>query len=122
MRRQGAGAGLRLARQTIGTRRIPGRLHRRDSRGRRPMRQANELPAASTPKDRTRSLRRVAITHTVLLSLSLFRLAASASDVPPAPAVEPPARPAILFNRWQEDWSVLANPDVPKEPFDNLKY
>ena len=33
-----------------------------------------------------------------------------------------PTRPAISFNRWQEDWSVLANPDVPKEPFDNLKY
>jgi hypothetical protein len=34
----------------------------------------------------------------------------------------PPARPAILPNRWEEDWSVLADPRVPKEPFDNLKY
>ena len=33
-----------------------------------------------------------------------------------------PARPAILFNRWQEDWSVLANPDTPREPLDSLKY
>jgi len=33
-----------------------------------------------------------------------------------------PQRPAILFNRWQEDWSVLADPRVPREPFDDLKY
>jgi hypothetical protein len=28
----------------------------------------------------------------------------------------------IQFNRWQENWSVLANPDVPAEPLDFLKY
>jgi Alginate export len=33
-----------------------------------------------------------------------------------------PTRPAILANRWEEDWSVLADPRVPREPFDNLKY
>src|ERR1700730_6374956 len=33
-----------------------------------------------------------------------------------------PQRPAILFNRWQEDWSVLADPRVPREPLDSLKY
>src|SRR3984957_14264212 len=33
-----------------------------------------------------------------------------------------PPRPAILFNRWQEDWSVLADPRVPREPLDSLKY
>jgi Alginate export len=33
-----------------------------------------------------------------------------------------PQRPAILFNRWQEDWSVLANPRVPRQPFDAFKY
>jgi hypothetical protein len=33
-----------------------------------------------------------------------------------------PGRPKILFNRWQEDWSVLANPAVPREPLDDLKY
>jgi len=27
-----------------------------------------------------------------------------------------------MFNRWQEDWSVLADPRVPREPFDELKY
>jgi hypothetical protein len=31
-------------------------------------------------------------------------------------------RPAIMFNRWQEDWGVLANPCVPKKPLDSLKY
>ena len=33
-----------------------------------------------------------------------------------------PERPAILFNRWQEDWSVLADPRIAKEPYDALKY
>ena len=27
-----------------------------------------------------------------------------------------------MFNRWQEDWSVLADPRVPREPLDSLKY
>ena len=31
-------------------------------------------------------------------------------------------RPAILFNRWQEDWSVLADPALRTEPWDGLKY
>src|ERR1700730_17017384 len=33
-----------------------------------------------------------------------------------------PTRPAIMFNRWEEDWSVLADPRVPKEPLDGFKY
>jgi hypothetical protein len=33
-----------------------------------------------------------------------------------------PPRPAILSNRWEEDWSVLADPRVSREPFDYLKY
>ncbi len=33
-----------------------------------------------------------------------------------------PQRPAIMFNRWQEDWSVLTDPRVPREPFDEFKY
>jgi len=32
------------------------------------------------------------------------------------------ARPTVMFNRWQENWSVLADPCVPKRPFDSLKY
>jgi hypothetical protein len=31
-------------------------------------------------------------------------------------------RPAILANRWAEDWSVLADPRLRTEPFDGLKY
>jgi hypothetical protein len=33
-----------------------------------------------------------------------------------------PQRPAVMFNRWQEDWSVLADPRVQRQPFDELKY
>lgn len=33
-----------------------------------------------------------------------------------------PTRPALLSNRWEEDWSVLADPRVSREPFDSLKY
>ena len=31
-------------------------------------------------------------------------------------------RPAIKANRWQEDWSVLADPALRTEPLDSLKY
>jgi hypothetical protein len=31
-------------------------------------------------------------------------------------------RPSVGFNRWQEDWSVLADPALRTEPFDGLKY
>lgn len=33
-----------------------------------------------------------------------------------------PVRPAIAFNRWEEDWSVLADPRLRTEPLDDLKY
>jgi Alginate export len=33
-----------------------------------------------------------------------------------------PTRPSIMSNRWLEDWSVLADPRVPWEPLDWLKY
>ena len=33
-----------------------------------------------------------------------------------------PIRPAPLFNRWQEDWSTLANPATPPASGDDLKY
>jgi hypothetical protein len=33
-----------------------------------------------------------------------------------------PVRPNIDFYRWQEDWSVLADPRVPREFGDSLKY
>jgi hypothetical protein len=44
------------------------------------------------------------------------------ADVSASRDEEVPPRPAILFNRWQEDWSVLADPRVPREPLDSLKY
>ena len=46
-----------------------------------------------------------------VLSLTFVRVSADTPD-----------RPAIAFNRWSEDWSVLADPDVPREPLDDLKY
>ena len=52
-------------------------------------------------------------------------LAADAtSDASPAGTSQCSAkRPSSLsFNRWQEDWSVLALPCVPRKPFDALKY
>ena len=33
-----------------------------------------------------------------------------------------PERPSIEFNRWKEDWSVLADPALRTEPLDDLKY
>lgn len=44
--------------------------------------------------------------------------AATADD----PAAATVARPPIGFYRWQEDWSVLADPALRTEPGDNLKY
>jgi hypothetical protein len=46
-----------------------------------------------------------------VLSLTSIRVSADTPD-----------RPAIAFNRWAEDWSVLADPDVSREPLDELKY
>ena len=39
-----------------------------------------------------------------------------------APADQTQQRPAIGFYRWQEDWSVLADPRLRTEPGDALKY
>ena len=46
-----------------------------------------------------------------MLSLTSMRVSADIRD-----------RPAIAFNRWSEDWSLLADPDVRREPLDELKY
>lgn len=37
-------------------------------------------------------------------------------------ADEPPARPVLKANRWQEDWSVLQDPALRTAPLDSLKY
>jgi len=52
-----------------------------------------------------------------LLCFALAPLVARAED-----GNATPARPTILFNRWQEDWSALADQRVPRQPFDELKY
>jgi hypothetical protein len=39
-----------------------------------------------------------------------------------APSDVAPMRPAVAFYRWQEDWSVLADPRTPRERLDDLKY
>lgn len=47
----------------------------------------------------------------------MFAHAAAAQD-----ATAAPARPVPLFNRWQENWSALADPALRTEPGDALKY
>ncbi|MBV9828315.1 MAG: alginate export family protein [Alphaproteobacteria bacterium] len=63
------------------------------------------------------SSRAAAVMVAVLCLSSPRPASAQVADADP-----PPARPAILFNRWQEDWSVLADPTLRTEPFDDLKY
>jgi hypothetical protein len=36
--------------------------------------------------------------------------------------VAAPQRPAIMTNRWEENWEVLSDPALRTEPFDSLKY
>jgi hypothetical protein len=49
-------------------------------------------------------------------------LMGSASVLAKAEQSTTPKRPIVLFNRWQEDWSVLADPQIQRENFDRLKY
>ena len=58
----------------------------------------------------------------VVLCCTVLFYSVAATSTQTKQASTPPKRPSILFNRWQEDWSVLANPKVPREPFDELKY
>jgi hypothetical protein len=58
------------------------------------------------------------ITTLGLLALELTRASADEG----ASSNAEPERPAIGFFRWQEDWSVLADPRVAHEPGDILKY
>jgi hypothetical protein len=50
-----------------------------------------------------------------VLCFAMVPMAARAEDGSPVPE-----RPAILFNRWQEDWFVLADPRLPRQPFDEF--
>jgi hypothetical protein len=61
------------------------------------------------------------ISITLSLGALWLPLAAMASNEEPV-YDQAPERPAITFNRYQEDWSVLADPRTPREAFDDLKY
>jgi hypothetical protein len=52
----------------------------------------------------------------IFACLTVGRSNAQTDDTPP------PVRPTIDFYRWEEDWSVLADPRVPREFGDALKY
>jgi hypothetical protein len=52
----------------------------------------------------------------IMACLVAERVHAQTDDTPA------PVRPAINFYRWEEDWSVLADPRVPREFGDALKY
>jgi hypothetical protein len=52
----------------------------------------------------------------------LLIAAATACVSSAASAADKPKRPAIKSNRWQEDWSVLADPKLRTAPLDELKY
>jgi Alginate export len=54
------------------------------------------------------------------VSLAAHGTRADDSTTPVIPQADD--RPKIGLNRWQEDWSVLADPALRTEPFDNLKY
>jgi hypothetical protein len=54
-------------------------------------------------------------------AVSLCALTVKAQEVAQEGAI--PERPNIIPNRrWEEDWSVLADPRVKREPLDRLKY
>ncbi len=57
-----------------------------------------------------------------LFAASMVGSAALAQDDEAAAGTAAPVRPRIGFNRWQEDWSVLADPSLRTEPLDDLKY
>jgi len=47
----------------------------------------------------------------------------AASAIAPAVAADAePTRPALMMNRWQEDWSVLSDPALRTQALDGLKY
>jgi hypothetical protein len=60
-----------------------------------------------------------------LLAVAVAYLTAPGSradDRDPASSPAVHERPEIQLNRWQEVWSVLADPQLRTEPLDNLKY
>jgi len=84
--------------------------------------QAHKLRAQSFPTTRdirVRASRRlVALSKLAQLTSALAILCLTSVRV----SADTPDRPAIAFNRWSENWSVLADPAVRHEPLDELKY
>jgi hypothetical protein len=74
----------------------------------------------------------VAVAIAAAASLGFPHLEAHANDAAATTAGDPPdaspatapttARPVIKTNRWQEDWSALADPALRTEPFDAFKH
>ena len=80
------------------------------------------LPAKASRLGRTREWPVKPMERALRTTLCLM---GGAICLPLSPAVADdtvPQRPAILFNRWQEDWSVLADPRVVRQPGDEFKY
>ena len=69
-------------------------------------------PQSKPPTYRPRTVFRTALTIGCMVSMSAVARADDAA----------PQRPAIKTNRWQEDWSVLANPALRTELYDAIKY
>ena len=69
-------------------------------------------------------MQRCAVRHCTLKRVLAFGVMASTLDIARSaePADDMPMRPTIAFYRWQEDWSVLADPAVASAPGDALKY
>ncbi|WP_243048885.1 alginate export family protein [Dyella sp. RRB7] len=56
------------------------------------------------------------------VTLLLWSCRAMAQEADDEPAPDATMRPKLSSNRWQEDWSVLADPALRTEPGDSLKY
>lgn len=62
-----------------------------------------------------------AATYGAFLAI-LVAPAAQAQDATADSAARSTVRPVLKTNRWQEDWSALADPALRTEPLDGLKY
>ncbi len=79
------------------------------------------LPASAKRRASARACGPV-LALAVLLGPPGAPLHAQETDTIDLPAAIPQTRPAIMTNRWQENWSALANPALRTEPLDSLKY
>jgi Alginate export len=68
----------------------------------------------------TRLVQRISL---LVGAVSFFAASGTRADDGATQIVTPAQeRPEIAFNRWEEDWSVLADPALRTEPLDGLKY